>query len=216
MSPEERVAAYDEAVQVLNNYAAQEAAKIGNSQASLGLMAERVARPSGATSGLANYTYNRTLRPTVDTLAANLTTSGRSQALEKQLYDALTAAKNRYEDAKNRYTVSSSAATNNNNNAGGTGLTNNIVGNTTDSGATQKPYPPAGTITGIGSENGVYRIIVADGKGGFNQYQYSAGSQDEALRKFYAGEGRVYIPDSGSNGGGIAGGGGGGGGGRVR
>lgn len=109
MSPEERIASYQEAVNVLNNYAAQEAAKIGNSQASLGLMAERVARPSGTTSGLANYTYDRTLRPTLDSLAASLTTTGYSQGLEKQLYDALTAAKNRYEDAKNRYTVASTA-----------------------------------------------------------------------------------------------------------
>lgn len=107
MNPEERIASYQEAVDVLNNYVAQEAAKIGNSQASLGLMAERVARPSGTTSGLANYTYDRTLRPTLDSLAASLTTTGYSQGLEKQLYDALTAAKNRYEDAKNRYTVAS-------------------------------------------------------------------------------------------------------------
>lgn len=107
MSPEERVQAYQEAVDVLNNYVAQEAAKIGNSQASLGTMAERVARPSGMTSGLANYTYNRTLRPTIDTLAANLTTQGYSAGLNKQLSDAIMAAKQRYEDAKNAYTVAS-------------------------------------------------------------------------------------------------------------
>lgn len=104
---ESRIQAYQQAVDVLNQFTAQEAAKIGNSQASLGLMAERVARPSGMTSGLANYTYNRTLRPTIDTLAANLTTTGYSQALQKQLSDAIMAAKNRYEDAKNRYTVAS-------------------------------------------------------------------------------------------------------------
>lgn len=123
MSPDERIAAYDEAVQVLNNYTAQEAAKIGNSQASLGLMAERLARPSGTTSGLANYTYDRTLRPTIDSLSASLTTTGRSQALEKQLYDAITAAKNRYEDAKNKYTVASTTpktATTTNNGSGWT------------------------------------------------------------------------------------------------
>lgn len=125
MNPEERIASYQEAVDVLNNYAAQEAAKIGNSQASLGLMAERVARPSGTTSGLANYTYDRTLRPTLDSLAASLTTTGYSQGLEKQLYDALTAAKNRYEDAKNRYTVASTAPKTNNP-SGGSGWTEQI------------------------------------------------------------------------------------------
>lgn len=107
MSPEERIQEYQQAVDVLNNYVAQEAAKIGNSQASLGLMAERVARPSGTTSGLANYTYDRTLRPTIDTLAANLSTQGYSAGLNKQLSDAILAAKQRYEDAKNKYTVAS-------------------------------------------------------------------------------------------------------------
>ena len=102
---EERIQEYQQAVDVLNNYAAQEAAKIGNSQASLGLMAERVARPSGVTSGLANYTYNRTLRPTVDTLAANLATQGYSAGLNKQLSDAIREAKSRYEDARNAYTT---------------------------------------------------------------------------------------------------------------
>lgn len=125
MNPEERIASYQEAVDVLNNYTAQEAAKIGNSQASLGLMAERVARPSGTTSGLANYTYDRTLRPTLDSLAASLTTTGYSQGLEKQLYDALTAAKNRYEDAKNRYTVASTVPKTTNP-SGGSGWTEQI------------------------------------------------------------------------------------------
>lgn len=109
MTPEEIMAAYDVLVQEGNNYAAQEAAKIGNSQASLGLMAERVARPSGVTSGLANYTYNRTLRPAVDSLAANLTVQGKSQAMSRYLKDELMKAKSAYEDAKNNYTLASSA-----------------------------------------------------------------------------------------------------------
>lgn len=107
MTPEEIMAAYDVLAQEGNNYAAQEAAKIGNSQASLGLMAERVARPSGMTSGLANYTYNRILRPTVDTLAASLITTGKTQAMDRYLKDKLMAAKNNYEDAKNNYTIAS-------------------------------------------------------------------------------------------------------------
>lgn len=107
MTPEEIIADYDSAVQVLNDYTAQEAAKIGNSQRSLGLMADRVASPSGQTSGLANYTYDRTMRPTVNTLAASLTTTGKAQALENLLNAKLREAKNNYEDAKNAYTVAS-------------------------------------------------------------------------------------------------------------
>lgn len=116
MSPEERIQEYQQAVDVLNNYVAQEAAKIGNSQASLGLMAERVARPSGMTSGLANYTYDRTLRPTIDALAANLSTQGYSAGLNKQLSDAIMAAKNRYENARNAYTTAATTPRTNNTN----------------------------------------------------------------------------------------------------
>lgn len=187
MNPEERIASYQEAVDVLNNYVAQEAAKIGNSQASLGLMAERVARPSGTTSGLANYTYDRTLRPTLDSLAATLTTTGYSQGLEKQLYDALTAAKNRYEDAKNRYTVASTApkTTNPNNQQTFTEDT------TTEYTVSESPVPSKGTILGVGtSGNGQYVVTVADGNGGSSNYKYLANSGDEARNKYIVEHGR--------------------------
>lgn len=105
MTPEEIMQAYDVLVQEGNDYAAQEAAKVGNSQRSIGGLAEVVANPSGQTSGLANYTYNRVMRPTVDSLAASLTTTGKSQAMDRYLKDQLMAAKNAYEDAKNNYTT---------------------------------------------------------------------------------------------------------------
>lgn len=107
MSPEEIMQAYDVLVSEGNNYAAQEAARVGNSQRSIGGLAEVVANPSGQTSGLANYTYNRVMRPTVDSLAASLTTTGKSQAMDRYLKDKLMAAKNAYEDAKNNYTTAS-------------------------------------------------------------------------------------------------------------
>lgn len=107
MTPEEIMQAYDVLVQEGNQYAAQEAAKVGNSQRSIGNFAERVASPSGQTSGLANYTYNRVMRPTVDSLATTLTTTGKSQAMDRYLKDELMKAKNAYEDAKNAYTVAS-------------------------------------------------------------------------------------------------------------
>lgn len=105
MTPEEIMQAYDVLVQEGNDYAAQEAAKVGNSQRSIGGLAEVVANPSGQTSGLANYTYNRVMRPTVDSLAASLTTTGKSQAMDRYLRNELMAAKNAYEDAKNNYTT---------------------------------------------------------------------------------------------------------------
>lgn len=120
MTPEEIMQAYDVLVQEGNQYAAQEAAKVGNSQRSIGGLAEAVANPSGQTSGLANYTYNRTMRPVVDTLAASLTTTGKSQAMDRYLKDELMKAKNAYEDAKNNYTVAATTPKTNTSNDGWT------------------------------------------------------------------------------------------------
>lgn len=107
MTPQEILEAYDVLANETKDYVSQQAQTIGNSQRSLGPLAEAVANPSGQTSGLANYTYNRTLRPTVDTLTASLVTQGRSQAMDRYLKDELMKAKNAYEDAKNNYTVAS-------------------------------------------------------------------------------------------------------------
>lgn len=104
------IEAYNVLAQQVQEDAAARAEQVGNAQRSLGTLAERVATPTGQTSGLANYTYNRLMRPTVDTTAAALVTQGKAQSLEKMLGDQLRAAKNAYEDARNRYQVASSAA----------------------------------------------------------------------------------------------------------
>lgn len=212
MSPEEIIEAYNVVADDLNNYTAQEAAKIGNSQASLGLMAERVARPSGQTFGLANYTYDRTLRPTVDSLTASLITTGKAQGLENELSSQLRAAKNRYEDAKNAYTVAATTPSN----SGGKGNDTYTEETDTEFTGEQLPYPKEGTIIGTGSSgNGVYDVIVADGKGGYTRHQYIANSGEEARNKYYAQYGggpADSSSSSGGNGNGSSGGGGGGGG----
>lgn len=109
MSPEEIIEAYNVVAQDVKDRAAQDAAVIGNSQRSLGPLASTVASPSGQTSGLANYTYNRVLRPTLETTTTGLITQGKAQALQTNLTNELLAAKQRYEDAKNNYTVASTA-----------------------------------------------------------------------------------------------------------
>lgn len=111
MTPEEMIEAYNVVAEDARQQTADAAGKIGNSQRSLGLMAERVASPSGQTSGLANYTYNRTLRPTVETTATALQAQGHAQALQKYLDDELRKAKNAYEDAQNAMTVAQSTPT---------------------------------------------------------------------------------------------------------
>lgn len=130
MSPEEITAAYDTLAQEVATYGANEAASIGNAQRSLGTLAERVASPSGQTSGLANYTYNRTMRPTIDSTVASITTTGKSQALTQALNDALRAARKSYEDAQRNYQRAvSNATTNGNNNRNGPNV--NRVGDIT-------------------------------------------------------------------------------------
>lgn len=140
MSPEEIIEAYNVLVQEGNDYAAQEAAKVGNSQRSIGGLAEKVANPSGQTSGLANYTYDRVMRPTVDTLAASLTTTGKSQAMDRYLKDELMKAKNAYEDAKNAYTVAATTPKTNTTNYNQETRKSTKVSSTTPDGMTSKTF----------------------------------------------------------------------------
>lgn len=178
MSPEEIIQAYNVVVEDIKNKNAQEAARVGNAQRSLGPLAERVASPSGQTSGLANYTYNRVMRPVIETNAAALTTAGYSGAMDKNLGDALRAAKRRYEDAKNNYTVASTTPSND---------ANKVYREESDAEYTGEklPYIQKGTIISTGSSgNGVYDVIVADGAGGYTRHQYFAQSGDEAKKKY--------------------------------
>lgn len=119
MTPDEIVEAYNVLAQNVNDNAAQEAARIGNAQRSLGTLAERVASPANQTYGLANYTYDRTMRPVVDSTARALATQGLASGLEQNLTNALSAAKNRYEDARNRAAASGGSG------GGTTGTTGN-------------------------------------------------------------------------------------------
>lgn len=217
MTPEEIMQAYDVLVQEGNQYAAQEAAKVGNSQRSIGGLAEVVANPSGQTSGLANYTYNRLLRPTVDTLAASLETQGRSQAMDRYLKDELMKAKNAYEDAKNNYTKAATSPKTNDPNKQNPPYTEQTD---TEFTGEQVPYTKKGTVIGVGTTgNGVYDIIVADGNGGSEIHQYFGNSREDALNKYYRDYGggpNGSSDESGSSGNGFSGGGGGGGGGGGR
>ena len=211
MSPEEIMDAYNVVIEDLQTNTANKAAAIGNSQRSLGTLAERVASPSGQTSGLANYTYDRTLRPTIDSLSASLATSGKAQALENLLATKLREAKNNYENSRNNYTVASTTPSNS-----GKVIDNEVVSG--GSAATQNAVPAKGTIigTGTGSFKDTYEFIVADGNGGFTKHEYYGPTREEALAKYRRDYGYGETPagsskESGGNGKGYSGGGGGGG-----
>lgn len=208
MSPFDIIEAYNVLAQSTNDYVEQEAAKIGNSQRSLGTLAERVASPSGQTAGLANYTYDRTLRPVVDTLTTELVTKGKAQALQNTLDTALRDAKNNYERARNTAATTTSTST---------GSGQNYT-ETTDSAYTgeRQPYISKGTVISIGQQSRVHGldgkmpwdIVVADGKGGQTIVTVWGKTREDALSSYYG-----QNPMSGSGGHGISGGGAGGGGG---
>ena len=184
MSPEEIIEAYNVVAASTNDYVEQEAAKIGNSQRSLGTLASRLASPSGQTSGLANYTYDRTLRPVVDTLTAELTTKGKAQALQNKLDTELRNAKNNYESAKNAATVAAATSANSSN-----------YSETTDAAYTgeQQPHTPAGTVIATAQQSTVsgldgkmpWDITVADGKGGAKIVTIWGKTREEALQQYY-------------------------------
>lgn len=191
MTPDEIIEAYNVVVQDLRNESAREAARIGNAQASLGTMAERVARPSGMTSGLANYTYNRTMRPTIEQSAASLTTAGLANALDNNLQTELRAAKNRYENAKNSYTASSGGSSSSGGSGdNGFGWTESIGKEGTGEMKNSKPDTTLDGMTAGWGElsdwwSGEYNFSLP------NNIEVELGGWDEELKK--GGDGNYYI-----------------------
>lgn len=110
MTPEEIREAYTIISDEVANSVAEDAAAIGNAQRSQGELAAAVASPSGQTSGLANYTYNRLLRPTVDTLTTSLLAEGAGQYANQTLSNALKAAQENYNKAREAYAARQRAA----------------------------------------------------------------------------------------------------------
>lgn len=175
MTPEEIIDAYNVLAEDVKNNTATEAARIGNSQRSLGPLAAAVASPSGQTSGLANYTYNRTMRPVVDSMSTKLITTGKAAALENKLSADLRAAKNAYEDAKNAYTVASSLPKDSN---GGNKYTEETG---TEYKKTDESKPAKGHILKqTPNGDGTWTFDIADGNGGVNSVKVNGKSKEQA------------------------------------
>lgn len=102
MEPQEIAAVYETLAPMATDYANANIERAGQAQASIGPLAEAV-MGGNRTAGIGNYTYNRLVRPAVDTLRDQLLVAGYSAALNKQLSDSLNAAKENYNRAaKNR------------------------------------------------------------------------------------------------------------------
>lgn len=181
MTPDEIIEAYNVLAQDVQDNTAQEAARIGNAQRSLGTLAERVASPSGQTNGLANYTYDRVMRPTINATAKSLAVQGLASGLETNLSNALRAAKNRYEDAKNRALTSSGGG-------GGNGGGNNGNGN-----GSNEITDPAYTGVPLTDENYTVRDFLNQQheRGEISDEDYEA-----AINALVGGDGGSYKPSS--------------------
>lgn len=77
------------------DYANAQAEQIGQAQRSMGTLAGRTMGGS-QTAGLGNYTYNRLIRPQVDTMRDELLVKGYTAQLNRLLSDTLSQAKSNY------------------------------------------------------------------------------------------------------------------------
>ena len=89
------------------NYANAITEQIGQAQRSMGPYSA-AAMGDSKTAGIGNYTYNRLLRPTVDSLRDEILVEGYKDALNALLTDALRSAKSNYEKSGGTTTTNNS------------------------------------------------------------------------------------------------------------
>lgn len=98
MTPDQITETYEVLAPMATDYANANLERAGQAQASYGPLAQ-AAMGDSQTAGIGNYTYNRLVRPAVDTLRDQLIVEGYSNSLNKQLRDSLNAAMNNYNRA---------------------------------------------------------------------------------------------------------------------
>lgn len=101
MTPDQITETYEVLAPMASDYANANLERVGQAQASYGPLAQ-AAMGGSQTAGIGNYTYNRLVRPAVDTLRDQLIVEGYSNSLNKQLSDSLNAARNNYNRATRR------------------------------------------------------------------------------------------------------------------
>lgn len=102
MTPDQITETYEVLAPMATDYANANLERAGQAQASYGPLAQ-AAMGDSQTAGIGNYTYNRLVRPAVDTMRDQLVVEGYSAALNKQLSDTLNKAKENYNRAARRY-----------------------------------------------------------------------------------------------------------------
>lgn len=94
MNQDEITKIYETLAPMAGDYANAQAEQIGQAQRSMGTLAGNTM--GTATAGLGNYTYNRLMRPQVDTMRDTILTQGYANQLNRLLSDALRSARNNY------------------------------------------------------------------------------------------------------------------------
>ena len=105
MTPDQIAETYEVLAPMATDYANANLERAGQAQASYGPLAQ-AAMGDSQTAGIGNYTYNRLVRPAVDTMRDQLIVEGYSAALNKQINDSLNAARNNYNRAARSYSPS--------------------------------------------------------------------------------------------------------------
>lgn len=103
-TPQDIVDIYNVLAPMSTDYANANIERAGQAQASYGPLAQ-AAMGDSQTAGIGNYTYNRLVRPSVNTMRDQLIVSGLSTALNKQISDSLDAARENYNRATRRYNL---------------------------------------------------------------------------------------------------------------
>lgn len=101
-TPQDIVDIYNVLAPMSTDYANANMERARQAQASYGPLAQAVIGDS-QTAGIGNYTYNRLVRPAVDTMRDQLIVSGLSTALNKQISDSLNKARENYNRATRRH-----------------------------------------------------------------------------------------------------------------
>lgn len=95
METDEVTKIYETLAPMAGDYANAQTEQIGQAQRSMGTLAGNVMGQS-QTAGLGNYTYNRLVRPQVDTMRDELLVKGYTNQLNQLLSSALNNAKRNY------------------------------------------------------------------------------------------------------------------------
>lgn len=111
MTPEEINETYQVLAPMSEGYANANLERVGQAQSSYGPLAQ-AAMGGSQTAGIGNYTYNRLVRPSVDSMRDQLIVTGLSTALNKQISDSLDAARKNYERSYRNYSRGSGGGTN--------------------------------------------------------------------------------------------------------